>query len=148
MKKGLNIIQIKGFRGILLIALIGCCLVAGFVWFPSWCCVKLWNLCAGFIDRLPAIGIIQGILLWGILIASYFTFRKEKVVVCMRAEEGLNEEELKEVFSNIKQQAYDDKLLANMIKARIAELRIKNLSDANIPPSESKSETTEKIETK
>ena len=101
MKKGINVIQIKGISGIIYIAFIGCCLLAGFGWFPAWSCMKLWNLTSKFIIQMPSIGIVQGLLLWGIIAGSYFTFRKEKLVVCMRAEEGLTEEELREVFTNM-----------------------------------------------
>ena len=133
MKKNFNIIQIKGFRGILYVILIGCCLIAGFGWFPGWVCMKGWNFISTYIDQMPAIGILQGILLWGIIAASYFTFRKEKLVVCMKTSDGLSEDELKEVFADLKKQAQDDDFLKNLIKAQNAELRIKNLSESNIP---------------
>ena len=133
MKKGLNIIQIKGISGILYIAFIGLCLVAGFVWFPAWCCMKLWNLCSHFLIQIPSIGIVQGLLLWGIIAGSYFTFRKEKLVVCMRAEEGLTEDELREVFANMRTKTKDDIFMKNLFKAKDAELRIRNLSKSNIP---------------
>jgi len=133
MKKGLNVIQIKGISGIIYLAFIGCCLVAGFAWFPAWSCMKLWNVVSGFVNQIPSINIIQGFLLWGIIAGSYFTFRKEKLVVCMRAEEGLTEDELREVFANMKTQAKEDLFLQNLFKARQAELKIKNLSQSNIP---------------
>ena len=132
MKKNLNIIQIKGFRGILYIAFIGCCLIAGFGWFPGWTCMKIWNFTSLYIEQMPAIGIVQGILLWGIIAASYFTFRKDKLVVCMKASDGLSEEELKAVFADMKKYAQNDTFIRDMIKAQNAELRIKNLSESNI----------------
>ena len=158
MKKNFNIIQIKGFRGILYIAFIGCCLIAGFGWFPGWVCMKLWNVLASNIIQIPTIGIFQGLLLWGIIAASYFTFRKEKLVVCMKSSEGLSEEELKAVFADMKKAANDDSFLRNLIKSQKAELRIKNLSDSDIPGANIKdiksvsqihnNEQKEKIETK
>ena len=83
---------------------------------------------------MPKIGIMQGVLLWGILAASYYTFRKDKHFVYMKAPmmEGLSEEELKKVFADIKEQAKDDPILQSMIKAREAELKIKNLSQSGI----------------
>ena len=132
MKKGFNIIQIKGFRGILYLLFIGCCLTAGFGWFPGWICMKLWNLASECVVQIPSIGILQGILLWGIIAASYFTFRKEKLVVCMKASEGLSEEELKAVFADVRKIAQNETILKSMIKAHEAELRIRNLSDTDI----------------
>ena len=133
MKKNLNIIQIKGFRGILYIVFIGCCLIAGFGWFPGWVCMKLWNLASSYFTQIPAIGIFQGILLWAIIAASYFTFRKDKLVVFMNSSDGLSEEELKAIFADMKKHVKDDLFVKNMIKSRDAELRIKNLSEINIP---------------
>ena len=133
MKKNLNIIQIKGIKGLLFVGFGLCCLAAGFIVFPGWLAMKLWNLAASYIEQIPSIGIFQGILLWGIIAASYFTFRKEKLVVCMKASDGLNEEELKSVFAEMKKQARDDIFIKNMLKAHEAELKIKNLSESDIP---------------
>ena len=58
------------------------------------------------------------------MIASYYTFRKDKVVVCLKTPEGLNEEELKAVFADIKKQSQDDPVLQAMLKARETELKI------------------------
>ena len=159
MKKNFNIIQIKGIKGIIYIVFLGCCFAAGFGWFPGWVCMKTWNLLASYAIQIPSIGIIQGLLLWGIIAASYFTFRKEKLVVCMKATDGLSEEELKSVFADMKKQAKEDAFLQNMLKAHNAELRIKNLSESNIPGVNLKdikqvsnpntnTKTAEKIETK
>ena len=101
------------------------CLVAGFAVFPGLVCMHLWNLCASFAEKLPSIGLFQGLLLWGIMVAAYFTFRKQKLVVCMKTPQGLSEEELKAVFADIKKQTQDDTILQAMIKAREAELKLK-----------------------
>ena len=147
MKKNLNIIQINGIKGLFIIGFGICCLAVGFIAFPGWLAMKVWNYIASYAEIMPFIGIVQGVLLWGILVASYFTFRKEKLIVCMKASEGLSEEELKSVFSEIKKQANDDIFIKNMIKAHQAELKIKNLSESNIPQQESV-ENKEKIESK
>jgi len=64
-------------------------------------------------------------LLWGIILAAYFVFRKERVVVCMKSPQGLSEEELKAVFADIKKQSLEDPILQAMLKAREAELKYK-----------------------
>ena len=148
MKKNLNVIQIKGTRGILLIIGFACCLAAGFIYFPGWVAMHLWNLISSYVEQLPSIGILQGILLWGIAAASYFIFRKEKLVVCMRASDGLDEEELKKVFADIREKAENDTLIQSMIKARQAELRIKNLQDENIPKANAEKDDKNIIESK
>ncbi len=147
MKKNLNVIQVKGTRGLLMLVGIGCCLAAGFIYFPGWVSMHIWNLTAKYFEQIPAIGILQGILLWGIIAAAYFTFRKEKLVVCMNASEGLDDEELKKVFAEIKKQANNDTLIQSMIKAKEAELKIRNLQNLNIPKADIKDDK-EKIESK
>lgn len=132
MKKNLNIIQIKGIRGLIMVALIGSCLIAGFVAFPGLVMMRIWNYLASFSLQIPSIGMLQGVLLWGILFVCYLTFRKERLIICTRASEGLSEEELKSVFANIKKQAEDDKFLQTMLKAREAELKIKNAEDNTV----------------
>jgi len=133
MRKGLNVIQIKGMKGIVLAIFVVCCLATGFILFPAWLCMQIWNFTSSYVEQLPAIGIFQGVLLWGIIVSSYFTFRKEKVLVCMKTPEGLSEDEMKAVFANIKRQAQEDALLSTMLKAKEAELRIRNLSSTDIP---------------
>ena len=148
MKKNFNIIQINGIKGLIYLAFIGCCLAAGFGWFPGWVSMKLWNLASLYSGKIPTIGIFQGILLWGIIAASYFTFRKDKLVVCMRASDGLSEEELKSVFADMKKQVQNDKILNAMLKAHNAELKIKNLSDSNIPQTDMNKDKAEQIKNK
>lgn len=126
MKKNLNVIQIKGIRGLIIAGLVVCCLAAGFIAFPGWVGMHIWNFVAAQVESMPAIGLFQGILLWGIIIAAYFTFRKEKVVVCMKTPQGLSEEELKAVFADVKKQAQEDPILQAMLKAREAELKYKS----------------------
>ena len=135
MKKNLNIIQIRGIRGLIFVGMIICCLIAGFIAFPGLVAMSVWNIISHYVENMPAIGLFQGVLLWGIIIASYFTFRKEKLVVCMRTPQGLNEEELKSVFADIKKQEEDDKIMKAMMKAREAELKIKETEEeANKKP--------------
>ena len=131
MKKNLNVIQIKGVKGLIMLVMVGCCLVAGFIVFPGWVAMNIWNVLASLVNNAPSIGIIQGVLLWGIIVASYFTFRKERVVVCMKTPQGLNEEELKAVFADIKKQTQDDKIIQAMLKARETELKLNEKEDDN-----------------
>ena len=129
MKKNLNVIQIKGIRGLILAGFIVSCLIAGFIAFPGFLAMYGWNYLASLTEQMPTIGIFQGILLWGILVASYFIFVKEKFVVCMKTPQGLSEEELKAVFADVKKQAEEDKIIQAMMKARETELKIKQTEE-------------------
>lgn len=132
MKKNLNIIQIKGIRGLFFAAMVVTCLAAGFIAFPGWVSMHVWNTASAHINNLPSIGLIQGVLLWGIMIASYYIFRKDKVIVCLKTPEGLNEEELKAVFADIKKQSKEDPVLQAMLKAREAELKMPKQEDSEV----------------
>ena len=125
MKKNINVIQIKGVRGILMAGLIVSCLGAGFIVFPGWVIMHLWNFLNEYSTSIPNIGLIQGILLWAIIAVSYLIFRKEKVVVCTKTPQYLNEEELKAIFADMKKQSIEDPILNAMMKARDAELKYK-----------------------
>jgi len=124
MRKNINVIQIKGIRGLILAGFVVSCLAAGFIVFPGWVAMNLWNIISSYTLSIPAIGLIQGVLLWGIIAALYFLLRKEKVVVCMKSPQGLSEEELKAVFADIKH-AQEDPILQAMMKARETKLKIK-----------------------
>ena len=138
MKKNLNIIQIKGIKGLIFAGFVVTCLAAGFIAFPGLVCMQLWNIIASYTTTMPAIGIFQGLLLWGILVVSYMVLRKERVVVCMKTPQGLSEEELKMVLADMKKQAQEDPMFQAFMKAREAELKYKIVKE---------NETTESVET-
>lgn len=131
MKKNLNIIKINGLRGILFAGMVVSCLAAGFIAFPGYVAMHVWNFAAAAFN-IPQIGMLQGVLLWGIIVASYFTFRKNKVVVCIKTPQGLSEEELKEVFADMKKQSKEDPILQAMLKAREGELKIQKTEDTEL----------------
>ena len=143
MKKNFNVIQIRGIKGLIMAGLVVCCLFAGFIVFPGWVWMNIWNYVVNFTENVPTIGMFQGVLLWGIMIAAYFTFRKEKVLVCFKSPQGLDEEELKSVFADIKKQAEADPVLQAMLKAREAEYKLQNEKKAQeIASTEEKTEVT------
>ena len=61
MKKNLNIIQIKGVKGLIFAGFVVTCLAAGFIAFPAWVCMQLWNIVASYTTSIPSIGIFQGL---------------------------------------------------------------------------------------
>lgn len=136
MKKNLNIIQIKGIRGLILAGFVLCCLFVGFIVFPGWLSMNIWNCISDYLLTIPTIGLFQGVLLWGIVLASYFIFRKEKVVVCMKSPQGLSDEELKSVFAEMRRDVEADPIIKAMLKAREAELKYKAQQELKLDDSE------------
>lgn len=132
MKRNINVIQINGIRGLVMAAFAVICLFVGFIIFPGkvWMC--LWNYTSNYFNSMPMIGIFQGVLLWCIIVASYFIFRKNRLVVCFKSPNGLSDEELKSVYESVKKQSMEDPIIQAMQKARELELQQKN-TEENVP---------------
>ena len=65
MRRNARIIQINGFRGLLTALFIITCLAAGFIAFPGFVAMNIWNYFAG--SNVPQINLYQEILLWAII---------------------------------------------------------------------------------
>ncbi len=102
MRKNLKVIQINGFRGICMALAILTCLIAGFIAFPGIVLMSGWNFISNKTMLIPQLGIIQGILLWGIIVVSYMILKKRHVMVSFKTPTELSDEELDEVMERIK----------------------------------------------
>ncbi len=104
-----NIIQIKGFRGLLMAAFIAICLAAGFVAFPGWLAMLGWNYAATSelaTDFIPQISLYQGVLLWAVVaITCYILNKRGRQIVVYRDIGGLSDDEIQQVLDNIKMQS-------------------------------------------
>lgn len=67
----MKIVQINGFRGMLMAVFIVSCLFAGFVISPGVVAMKLWNHYLTGAFGFPLLNLFQGILLWGIVVLTY-----------------------------------------------------------------------------
>lgn len=102
MKRNVRVIQINGFRGLLLAIFVVTCLIAGFVVFPAFLTMHIWNYLAITTESFPLINFFQGILLWAIIIFSIYLFNKKKFIVSFNSQQELTDDELKDVISRIK----------------------------------------------
>lgn len=102
MKRNVRVIQINGFRGLLLAIFVVTCLIAGFVVFPAFLTMHIWNYLAITTGSFPLINFLQGILLWAIIIFSIYLFNKKKFIVSFNSQQELTDDELKDVISRIK----------------------------------------------
>lgn len=118
MRRNAKIIQINGFRGLLTALFIITCLAAGFIAFPGFVAMNIWNYFAG--SNVPQINLYQGILLWAIIFLTYFIATKQRVAVSFASPRELNEEELKTLMERVKMQSQ-----ARMINKMI----LKNLEE-------------------
>ena len=118
MRRNARIIQINGFRGLLTALFIITCLAAGFIAFPGFVAMNIWNYFAD--SNVPQINLYQGILLWAIIFLTYFIATKQRVAVSFATPKELNEEELKTLMERVKMQSQ-----ARMINKMI----LKNLEE-------------------
>lgn len=122
MKRNFNVIQINGFRGILLAISVVTCLIAGFVIFPGIIMKSLWNVVSGYFGLMPAISVTQGVLLWGILAFGYFVFRKNHFLIEFKSTNDLSNEEMEEVMQRIRLQRQAEIFSKAIMKAKELEL--------------------------
>lgn len=84
MNKHFRIVDVNGFRGLMLFLFILLCLACGFIAFPGFVAMTLWNMLATSIS-LPEINMLQGILLWAIVAFAIYMFSNHKVVIVMQS---------------------------------------------------------------
>lgn len=102
MRRNLRVIQINGFRGLFLTLFIISCLIAGFIAFPAFLAMNIWNYLAVKTGSFSSINFYGGILLWAIIAFSVFIFSKRKFIVSFNARQELTENEIKDAISKIK----------------------------------------------
>lgn len=103
MRRNAKIIQISGLRGILTAIFIITCLAAGFVAFPGFVAMNIWNHFAGY--TVPQINIYQGIMLWAIIALTCFITGKQQVGVSFASPKELSEEEMSLLMERIRRQS-------------------------------------------
>lgn len=114
MKRNAKIIQISGFRGLLLLVFTIVCLTAGFVVFPGFCAMFLWNHIAGMYTSIPFINLIQGVLLWAFTALSLYLASGRKVFLSFHKENELADAEIKDIMEKIKTES-KTKMINSMI---------------------------------
>lgn len=101
----LRVIQITGLRGILSAGFVVVCLAAGFVGFPSFVLYKAWNFIAGYTSIMPAIGIMQGFLLWGIIATMYLIINERNKYFVAFEPKTVSGKNIREIIEEIKSQS-------------------------------------------
>ena len=99
MKRNAKIIQINGFRGLIMAMFIVTCLVAGFVIFPGFVAMNIWN---HFATYIPQLNLYQGVLLWTIVALIGFILNKQSFSVTFASPKELNDEEMNALIGAIK----------------------------------------------
>lgn len=104
MRRNAHIIQISGFRGILMAIFVVSCLAAGFIAFPAYVAMSLWNYAANFIS-IPVIGLLQGLMLWAIVaIIGFLINDRKKYLVAFSPKTELSRQEVDKIMERVKLQ--------------------------------------------
>ncbi len=98
----MKIVQINGFRGLITVAFIGTCLFAGFVLFPGYVAMYLWNKYLTVPYMLPVLNLFQGVLLWAIVAVSYLIVTKKDMAVSFKSSRDLSDSELDMIIKRAK----------------------------------------------
>ncbi len=102
-KNNVRVIQINGFRGLMLTFFIVSCLIAGFIAFPAFLTMNIWNYLLAKSASMPAINFSQGVLLWAIIVISAVLFNKKRFILSFSAEQELSENQVQKIVSKVKE---------------------------------------------
>lgn len=98
----MKIVQIDGFRGLISIVFIGACLFAGFVISPGYVAMALWNRYLVSSYMFPQLNLLQGILLWSIVVISYCILTKGAFAVSFKSTPELSDDEIDSIIKSAK----------------------------------------------
>ena len=77
MKK-IKVVEISGLKGIFLTVYAIICAAAGFIFFPAWVFMSLWNLFGSYVYALPKMNLIHGFMLYAVAILLYLALNSSK----------------------------------------------------------------------
>lgn len=131
----MKIVQIDGVKGLITAAFMGVCLFAGFVGFPGYVAMSLWNKYLVALYMFPALNLFQGILLWGMVAITYCILSKNGFAISFRNTPELSDTELNSIIQRAKMDSRMRILNTMMSKADKFELHkediVKSVSPEN-----------------
>ena len=78
MKRNIKVVEINGLRGLFIIVFAIICAGAGFILFPAWLLMSVWNWFATYIYQLPHMHILHGFMLYLALVLFYIATGSHK----------------------------------------------------------------------
>ena len=98
----MKIVQIDGFKGLVSAVFIGLCLFAGFVISPGYVAMSLWNKYLVTSYMFPSLNLLQGVLLWAIVVILYCILTKGSFAVSFKSTPEISDEELDSIIKSAK----------------------------------------------
>ena len=103
MKNRLNVIKINGFSGMFVAALLIGCVIEGVIIFPSKMLMHLWNYIALYVNNMPTMTLIHGVILWAIIALSTYAILREKSPISYHSPNVISDEDIREIIEQAKQ---------------------------------------------
>ena len=121
----MKIIQINGFRGMLMAGFIIACLFCGFVASPGIFAMRLWN---HFLTPygLPVLDAFQGVLLWLIVALTYYVLSSGHMPVSFASPDKITDAELDMIMKKAKMHSDLRKMNAKIMTMDKFEKEIQN----------------------
>ena len=135
----MKIIQINGFRGLMMAAFIGAGLISGFVACPGIIMMRLWN---HFLTPygMPVLDAFQGVLLWVIVALTYYILTKGYMPVSFASPDKITDAELDMIMKKAKIHSDLRKMNAKVMTFDKFEKQIANNKKESAKESEENSE--------
>ena len=125
MKKTSKIIEISGISGLIMLLFSIVCLFVGFVLFPGYLAMTLWNKASSGILGFPVLNIFQGVLLWVIVALGIYLARGAKSPIAFRTASQLDEREIVDLMARIREKAIakrNQAMLSNKVELNDVEI--------------------------
>ncbi|MFI3299976.1 MAG: hypothetical protein R3Y28_01005 [Candidatus Gastranaerophilales bacterium] len=118
MKKRPKIIKISGISGAIVALFVVTCAIAGFVVFPGFVAMNIWNYLTTYSVIIPTISLFQGVMLWSIIgIGGYIINDKHKYLQSITSVNELSDEEMAHLMTKIKAQSNMHRVNPMMMKS-------------------------------
>jgi len=98
----MKIVQIDGIKGMITAVFVCACAFAGFVISPGYAAMYLWNKYLAQPYMFPTLSVFQGVLLWGIIVITYFIVTKNGFALSFKNSPEISEEELNSIIKSAK----------------------------------------------
>ena len=127
----MKIVQIEGIKGIITAVFVCACAFAGFVISPGYAAMYLWNKYLAQPYMFPTLSLFQGVLLWGIIVISYFIVTKNGFALSFKNTPEMSDEELNSIIKSAKINA--QMRMMNRIISKSDKIDLKNHKNEEHP---------------
>ena len=102
-KNKFSVIKINGIKGIALVVFLIGCFAAGFIIFPGWICMNIWNFVASYFNAMPQMALLHGSILWAILALSFYALNSDAFSISFGSSmpKPASEERIREIIKQI-----------------------------------------------